>query len=173
MAGTGQSVFRSVSSGFSPAGIWVITVNPADQPRSEMLPAPGPKRGLNLASPGLVVTSAVLLVAVLVANLQSPRIALALLISLVPAVLVFALFAEVIRQFHRTEWQAKTVFEDPEQEFHYMANNIQEVTVRENQNVRLSRPDLCAILFNARNACKGAASFDASEAGGYESSVLS
>ena len=75
-----------------------------------------------IASFALVVSSAVLVVAVLVANLQSPRVALALLISLIAATLVFALVsADVIRHTHRRERQAQTVFEDREQEFRQMA----------------------------------------------------
>ena len=42
--------------------------------------------------------------------------------------LLFALLsAGVIRQIHGTERQAKTVFEDREQEFRQMADNIQEI----------------------------------------------
>ena len=103
-------------------------MEPADQPRPEPLPAGTSKRGLNFASLGLVVVSAILVIAVLVANLQSPRVALALLVSLIAAVLVFALLlADVFRQMHRTERQARTVFEDSEQEFRQMADNIQEI----------------------------------------------
>ncbi|HWO38706.1 MAG TPA: PAS domain-containing protein [Candidatus Acidoferrum sp.] len=66
--------------------------------------------------------------AVLVANLQSPRVALALLISLIAAMVIFALVsADMIRQRRRTESHARTAFEDSEQEFHHMADNIQEV----------------------------------------------
>jgi PAS domain S-box-containing protein len=75
-----------------------------------------------------MVASAVLVIAVLVANLQSPRVALALLISLISSLLVFALLlAGVFRQMHRTESHARTVFEDREQEFRQMADNIQEI----------------------------------------------
>jgi PAS domain S-box-containing protein len=69
-----------------------------------------------------------LVIAVLVANLQSARVALALLISLIAAMVIFALVsADVIRQMRRTERQARTVFEDSEQEFQQMADNIQEI----------------------------------------------
>jgi len=96
----------------------------ADKPRSK--PArTAQRREWKIASVSLVVASAVLLVAVLVANLQSARVALALLISLISALLVFALLlADVIRQMHSTERQAKTVFADNEREFHQMADNI-------------------------------------------------
>jgi len=82
----------------------------------------------NFASLGLVVASAILVIAVLVANLQSPRVAVALLTSLIAGVSVFSLLlADVFRQMHRTEQQARTFFEESEREFHQMADNIQEV----------------------------------------------
>lgn len=103
-------------------------MEPADQPRPKPPSAGTSKRGLNLASLGLVVASAVLVVAILVANYQSQRVALALWISLIGAILVFALLsAELIRRMRRTEREARTVFEDSEQEFHQMADNIQEI----------------------------------------------
>jgi PAS domain S-box-containing protein len=103
-------------------------VDQSDHPRSEPGRARAQRREWKIASISLVVASAVLVIAVLVANLQSPRVALALLISLISAVLVFALLlADVFRQMHRTERQARTVFEDREQEFHQMADNIQEI----------------------------------------------
>ena len=103
-------------------------MEPADQPRPEPLPAGTSKRSLNYASLGLVIGLAVLLVAIRVANFQSPRVELALWLSLISAVVLFAvLSADAIRHIHRTERQAKTVFEDREQEFHHMADNIQEI----------------------------------------------
>ena len=113
----------------SPAKIrWVLTVDPVDKPRFETSPRRTPKREWKIASLALVVSSAVLVVAVLVANLQSPRVALALLISLIAAMLIFALVsADVIRQMRRSERQARTVFEDREQEFRQMADNILEI----------------------------------------------
>jgi PAS domain S-box-containing protein len=103
-------------------------VDPADKPRSETLPERTPRRDWKIASLALVLASAVLVIAVLVANLQSLRVALALLISLIAAMVIFALVsAGVIRQMRRTERQARTVFEDSVQEFHQMADNIQEI----------------------------------------------
>ena len=103
-------------------------MDPAAKPRSETLPKEAPRRDWKIASPALVVASAVLVIAVLVANLQSPRVFVALLISLISALLVFALLlADVFRQMHRTERRAKTVFAESEREFHQMADNIQEV----------------------------------------------
>jgi PAS domain S-box-containing protein len=110
------------------ANKWALPVDQSDQPRSILGRAGAQRREWKIASISLVVASAVLLIAVLVANLQSPRVALALLISLISAMLVFALLlADVIRQMHSTEQQAKTAFEDSEQEFHQMADNIQEI----------------------------------------------
>jgi PAS domain S-box-containing protein len=106
----------------------VLNVDPADKPRSEASPKRAPKREWKIASLALVVSSAVLVIAVLVANLQSPRVAMALLISLIAAMLIFALVsADVIRQMRRRERQARTVFENREQEFRQMADNIQEI----------------------------------------------
>jgi len=103
-------------------------VDPADKPRSEGFQKKLPKREWKIASLALVATSAVLVVAVLVANLQSPRVALALLISLIAAMVTFALVsADVIRQMRRTERQVRTVFENREQEFRQMADTIQEI----------------------------------------------
>jgi len=100
----------------------------ADQPRSKLGRARVQRREWKIASFGLVITSAVLLIAVLVANLQSPRVALALLVSLVSAAVVFALLlADAIRHMHRSERQAKTVLAESEREFHQMADTIQEV----------------------------------------------
>jgi PAS domain-containing protein len=112
----------------SPANTRVLTVDPADQSGSKSLPAGIPRRDWKIASLALVVASAILVIAVLVANLQAPRTALALLISLLTAVLVFVLLlAGVFRQLHRNEQQATTVLETREQEFHQMADNIQEI----------------------------------------------
>ena len=103
-------------------------MEPADQPRPKPLPTGTSKRGLSVASLGLVIALAVLLVTIRVANFQSQRVELALWISLISAVVLFALLsAGVIRQIHGAERQAKTVFEDSEQEFHQMAANIQEI----------------------------------------------
>ena len=103
-------------------------MEPADQPRPKALSAGTSKRDLNLASLGLLVASAVLLIAVLVANFQSEQVVLALRISLSGALFVFALLlADMIRKLRRTERHAKTVFEDTEQDFYQMAVNIQEI----------------------------------------------
>ena len=103
-------------------------MEPADQPRPKPPSAGSAKRGLNFASLGLVIALAVLLVAIRVANFQSPGVELALWVSLISAVVLFALLsAGVIRQIRGSERQAKSVFEDSEQEFRQMADNIQEI----------------------------------------------
>ncbi|HKV78715.1 MAG TPA: PAS domain S-box protein [Candidatus Sulfotelmatobacter sp.] len=103
-------------------------MEPADQPRPEPHSAGTSKRGWNVASLGLVIGLAVLLVAIRLADLQSPRVELALWVSLIGAVVAFALLSVgVIRKLRGTERQAKTVFEDREREFHQMADNIQEI----------------------------------------------
>jgi PAS domain S-box-containing protein len=123
-----RSLLAAYHVGKSGKDKWVLTVDPADKPRSETFPTGTRRREWKIASLALVVASAVLVIAVLVANLQSSRVALALLISLISAMLVFALLlADVFRQMHRTERQARTVLEDSEQEFHQMADNIQEI----------------------------------------------
>jgi PAS domain S-box-containing protein len=112
----------------SPAKTWVLSMHQADQPRSKPARARLQRREWKIASFILVFASAVLFIAVLIANLQSPRVALALLISLISAALVFSLLlADAIRHMHSTERLAKTVFAESEREFHQMADTIQEV----------------------------------------------
>jgi PAS domain S-box-containing protein len=112
----------------SPAKTWVPSMDHADQSRSKPGRTRVQRREWKIASFGLVLASAVLFIAVLVANLQSPRVALALLISLISAAFVFALLlADAIRHMHTNERQAKTVLAESEREFHQMADTIQEV----------------------------------------------
>ena len=100
----------------------------ANQSRPKTPPEQTSKRGLNLASLGLVIGLAVLLIAIRLANFQSPRVTLALWISLMSAIVAFALLsAGTIRRLRGAERQAKTVFEDREMEFHQMADNILEI----------------------------------------------
>lgn len=103
-------------------------MNLLDQPRPEALIVENAKRGWSLASLGLLVASAGLLIAVLVANLESQRVVLTLRICLTAATFVFALLmANFIRGRRRTEKRAEAVFEDNVQSFQYMAENIQEI----------------------------------------------
>ena len=83
---------------------------------------------MNFGSLGLVIGLAILIVAIRLANFQSPRVELALWIAVIGVVLVFALLSVgVIRKLRGTERQAKTVLEDREREFRQMADNIQEI----------------------------------------------
>lgn len=76
----------------------------------------------------LLLASAILLIAVLVANFDSQRVVLALRICLTAATLVFALLlANFIRERRRTEKHAQAVFDDNVQDFQHMADNIQEI----------------------------------------------
>ena len=103
-------------------------MEPADQPRPKPLPAETSKRGANFASLGLIIGLAILIIAIRLANFQSPRVELALWIAVITVVLVFALLSVgVIRKLYGTERQAKTVLEDREREFRQMADNIQEI----------------------------------------------
>lgn len=71
---------------------------------------------------------AILIVAICLANFQSPRVELALWIAVIGVVLAFAMLSVgAIRKLRGTEREAKTVFEDREREFHQMAGNIQEI----------------------------------------------
>ena len=103
-------------------------MEPADQPRRKSFPGETSKRGPNFASLGLVIGLAILIVAIRLANFQSPRVELALWIAVIGVVLVFVLLSvSVIRKLRGTEREAKTVFEDREREFQQMADNIQEI----------------------------------------------
>jgi PAS domain S-box-containing protein len=103
-------------------------VDRANQPRSEPLPLSTPRREWKAAPIALILASAVLLVAVLVVNPQRPQTVWVLLVALVTATLIFVLLlAGALRQFHSNERVASTVLEAREQEFHQMADNIQEI----------------------------------------------
>jgi PAS domain S-box-containing protein len=114
--------------GINPASILALTVDSADHLCTEPVPAGTGKQRVSLASFGLLAASALLLIAVLVANFESQRVVLALRICLTVATLVFALLlANFIRERRRTERQAQTVFEDNVRDFQHMAENIQEI----------------------------------------------
>lgn len=102
-------------------------MGPADQHGSTPLPPAAQKRW-TAAPLVLLVASAVLLIAVLVANFESQPLVLTLRISLTVATLVFALVAaDMIRKLWRREKQTVTAFEDNVQDFREMAENIQEI----------------------------------------------
>jgi PAS domain S-box-containing protein len=112
-------------------------VDSAEHPGTEPVPAGSGKQRGSFASFGLLAASAVLLIAVLVANFDSQEVVLALRICLTGAILVFALLlANFIRERRRTERQAQTVFEDSVHDFQHMAENIQEIFWMMDPNTR-------------------------------------
>jgi PAS domain S-box-containing protein len=75
-----------------------------------------------------MVVSAVLFVAVLVSNLQRPRVSLVLLVALTAAFCIFSLLlAKVLLQLRRDQRDAASVLQTAEREFQQMAGNIQEI----------------------------------------------
>jgi PAS domain S-box-containing protein len=103
-------------------------VDSVNHARIEPVPAGTGKQGGSFASFGLLAACAVLVVAVLVVNVQSPKVAIALRIGLTAATFVFALLlAKFIRERRSTEKQVESVFEDSVQDFRDMAENIQEI----------------------------------------------
>lgn len=114
--------------GINAASTRALTVDLTDRPRTELVPAGTGKQRGSLASFGLLIASAVLLVAVLLANFESRRLVLTLRIALTIATLVFALVsADMIQKLWRREKQTVRAFEDNAQDFQEMAENIQEV----------------------------------------------
>jgi PAS domain S-box-containing protein len=106
----------------------VPSVDSADRLRTERVSDNTGKQRGSYVSFGLLAASAVLLIAVLVANFESQRVVLALRICLTGAIVIFALLlANFIRVRRRTERQAQTVFDDNVQDFQHMAENIQEI----------------------------------------------
>ena len=103
------------------------TVTPADQ--SGLTPSRAKEQKRWTAAPlVLLVASAVLLIAVLVANFESRPLVLTLRISLTIITLVFALVsAYMIRNLWRREKQTVSAFQDNVQDFQEMAENIQEI----------------------------------------------
>jgi PAS domain S-box-containing protein len=103
-------------------------VDSAEHPGTEPVPAGSGKQRASFASFGLLVASAVLLFAVLVANFDSQQVVLALRIGLTAATMVFVLLlAKFIHERYRTEEHAKSVFADNVQDFQHMSENIQEI----------------------------------------------
>ena len=102
-------------------------VGPADQPGLKPL-RPEAQRRWTAAPLVLLAASAVLLIAVLLANFESQRLILTLRISLTIATLVFALVsADTIRKLRKKESDTIHAFQDNVQDFREMAENIQEI----------------------------------------------
>src|SRR5258707_12087337 len=81
-----------------------------------------------VASIALTVVSVVLFIAVLISNLQRPRVSLVLLIAMTAAFCIFSLLlAKVLLQLRRDQRNAASVLQTAEHEFQQMAGNIQEI----------------------------------------------
>ena len=103
-------------------------MNQIDPPRSEPFYKWTPRRARQIASTILIVVSVILPVAVLISNLQNPRISLLLLVAMTAAFCMFSLLlAKVFLQLRRDQQDAASFLQAAEHEFHQMASNIQEV----------------------------------------------
>jgi PAS domain S-box-containing protein len=72
--------------------------------------------------------SVILFVAVLISNLQNPKVSILLLVAMTAAFSIFSLLlARVFLHLHRDQRNAASAVQTTEQEFHQMASNIQEV----------------------------------------------
>ena len=99
-----------------------------DPPRSEPFAKWAPRRVWQVASIALMVLSVVLFIAVLVSNLQRPKVSVVLLGGMTAAFCIFSLLlAKVFLQLRRDQRKAATVLQTAEHEFHQMASNIQEI----------------------------------------------
>src|SRR5580700_3965943 len=99
-----------------------------DLPRSEPFANWASRRVWQVASIALMALSVVLFVAVLVSNLQRPRVSIVLLGGMTAAFCIFSLLlAKVFLQLRRDQRNAASVLQTAEHEFHEMASNIQEI----------------------------------------------
>ena len=99
-----------------------------DPPRSEPFAKWASRRVWQVASIALMLLSVVLFVAVLVSNLQRPKVSVALLGGMTAAFCIFSLLlAKVLLQLHRDQRNAASVLQTAEHEFQQMAGNIQEI----------------------------------------------
>jgi PAS domain S-box-containing protein len=99
-----------------------------DPSRSEVSSKWTSRRAWRIASIILMAVSVILLVAVLISNLQNPRVSIALLVAMTAAFCIFSLLlAIVFLQLRRDQRDAANILQTAEREFHQMASNIQEV----------------------------------------------
>jgi PAS domain S-box-containing protein len=99
-----------------------------DPPRSEPFAKWASRRVWQVASLALMVLSVVLFVAVLVSNLQRPRVSVVLLGGMTVAFCIFSLLlAKVLLQLRRDQRKVASVLQTAEHEFQQMAGNIQEI----------------------------------------------
>ena len=99
-----------------------------DPPRSEPFAKWASRRVWQVASIALMLLSVVLFVAVLVSNLQRPKVSVALLGGMTAAFCIFSLLlARVLLQLRRDQQNTASVLQRAEHEFQQMAGNIQEI----------------------------------------------
>jgi len=99
-----------------------------DPPRSEPFAKWASRRVWQVASIALMALSVVLFVAVLVFNLQRPKVSVLLLGGMTAAFCIFSLLlARVFLQLRRDQRNAASVLQTAEHEFQQMAGNIQEI----------------------------------------------
>ena len=99
-----------------------------DPPRSEPFVKWASRRVWQIASIGLMVLSVVLFAAVLVSNLQRPKVSVVLLGGMTAAFCIFSLLlAKVLLQLRHDQRNAAAVLQTAEHEFQQMAGNIQEI----------------------------------------------
>ena len=99
-----------------------------DPPRSEPFAKWASRRVWQVSSIALMVLSVVLFIAVLVSNLQRPKVSVALLGGMTAAFCIFSLLlAKVFLQLRRDQRNAASVLQSAEHEFQQMAGNIQEI----------------------------------------------
>ncbi len=99
-----------------------------DPLRSKPFSKLGPQRAWQVASITLMVLSVALFVAVLVSNLEQPKVSVALLVAMTAAFCIFSLLlAKVFLQLHRDQRNAACFLQTAEHEFRQMADNIQEI----------------------------------------------
>lgn len=119
---SGKAAFPSSNSAYS------LPMDRLGPSRNEFLLQRIPRRIWHLASTVLAITSAVLLVAALTANLQRPSMVLLLSVGFAAAgfALVF-LLTGFSRQLRREQRETSTVLQATQREYQQMADNIQEV----------------------------------------------
>ena len=112
----------------SPKVILGRTMDQVDPPRSEPFAKWVSRRIWQVASISLMVLSVALFVAVLVSNLQKPKVSVVLLSGMTAAFCIFSLLlAKVFLQLRRDQRNAASVLQTAEHEFQQMAGNIQEI----------------------------------------------
>jgi PAS domain S-box-containing protein len=99
-----------------------------DPPRREPFTKWALRRVWQIVSISLMALCVALFVAVLVSNLQRPRVSAVLLGGMTAAFCIFSLLlAKVFLQLRRDQRNAASVLQTAEHEFHEMASNIQEI----------------------------------------------